>query len=367
MQPQFRDITEYLALTRKRGGSDLHLSVGAPPAARINGELTPLDETDLDPGTCKELIQAVLSESQRAKLEKEWELDFGVNVENVGRFRGNAHYCRGNLEAAFRFIPHEIPDLNTLGHSPTVDEFCKARQGLVLVTGMTGMGKTTTLAAMTKRISEERSCVVVTIEDPIEYVFDHRYGLVKQRQVGQDTMSFAAALRSALRQDPDVIVISELRDQETISAALTAATTGHLVIGSLHTMDAPKAFDRIIDSYPSDQQNQISTQLANALVGVINQRLLPRVDKPGRVMASDILVSNSAIQAVIREHRTEQIPGLMQIGANVGMHTLDDSLAHLLIGGYIAMEEAMANARDREYVQASLQAHLQAQAASRRR
>lgn len=356
--PNFRDIIDYLSLTRERGGSDLHLSVGAPPAARINGELVPLEEIELDPASCRELILAVLTEVQRSKLEREWELDFGVNVDNVGRYRGNAHFCRGNLEASFRFIPHEIPDLLSLGHSPTVAKFCEARQGLILITGMTGMGKTTTLAAMTKRISEQRSCVIVTIEDPIEYVFDHRYGLVKQRQVGQDTASFAAALRSAMRQDPDVIVISEMRDQETISAALTAATTGHLVIGSLHTMDAPKAFDRIVDSFPAEQHSQISSQLANALVGVITQRLLPRHDKPGRVMASDVLVANTAIQSVIRDRRTEQIPGLMQIGANVGMHTLDDSLAHLLIGGHLSLEEALANCRDREYVQSQLQASL---------
>ena len=354
----FRDIIEYLAVTRERRGSDLHLCVGAPPAARINGELIPLEEADLDSQSCRELILAVLTETQRAKLEKDWELDFGVNVEGVGRFRGNAHFCRGNLEASFRYIPHDIPDLSTLGHSPTLDKFCKERQGLILITGMTGAGKTTTLAAMTKRISEERSCVIVTIEDPIEFVFDHRYGLVKQRQIGQDTHSFAAGLRAALRQDPDVIVISEMRDLETISAALSAAATGHLVIASLHTMDAPKAFDRIIDAFPPEQQSQIGTQLANALVGVVTQRLLPRHDKPGRVMASDVLVSNMAIQAVIRERRTEQIPGLMQLGANIGMHTMDDSLAHLLVGGHISLDEALANGRDREYIQGQLQASL---------
>ena len=200
--------------------------------------------------------------------------------------------------------------------------------------------------------------MIVTIEDPIEFVFDHRYGLVKQRQIGQDTHSFAAGLRAALRQDPDVIVISEMRDLETISAALSAAATGHLVIASLHTMDAPKAFDRIIDAFPPEQQSQIGTQLANALVGVVTQRLLPRHDKPGRVMASDVLVSNMAIQAVIRERRTEQIPGLMQLGSNIGMHTMDDSLAHLLVGGHISLDEALANGRDREYIQGQLQASL---------
>ena len=355
---QFHDILDYLAVTRERGGSDLHLSVGAPPAARINGELIPLEEEDLDSATCRELILTMLKETQRAKLEKDWELDFGVDVANVGRFRGNAHFCRGNLEAAFRYIPHEIPDLLSLGHSKTVENFCKSRDGLVLVTGMTGAGKTTTLASMTKRISEERSCVIVTLEDPIEYIFDHRYGLVKQRQVGQDTVSFAAGLRSALRQDPDVIVISEMRDLETMSAALTAATTGHLVIASLHTIDAPKAFDRIIDGFPAEQQAQVTTQLANSLVGVVTQKLLPRADKPGRVMASDVLVANLGIRALIRDRRTEQIPGLMQLGGNLGMHTFDDSLAHLLVNGHITMEEALANCNDREFIQARLQSSL---------
>jgi twitching motility protein PilT len=354
---QFQDITEYLSLTRQRGGSDLHLCVDAPPAARINGELVPLETADLDASSCRELVLAVLTETQRSRLERDWELDFGVNVANVGRFRGNAHFCRGNLEASFRFIPREIPDLASLGHSPTVDQFCRERQGLILVAGMTGQGKTTTLAAMTKRISEERSCVIVTIEDPIEYLFDHRYGLVKQRQVGQDTQSFAAAIRSALRQDPDVLVISEMRDLETMSAALTAASTGHLVIASLHTMDAPKAFDRIIDSFPPEQQSQVTTQIANSLVGVITQRLLPRLDKPGRVMASDVLVANPGIRAVLRDRRTEQIPGLMQIGGNLGMHTMDDSLGHLLANGHISLEEALANCRDRDFIFAKLDPH----------
>lgn len=354
----FRDIVDYLSATREKGGSDLHLAVGAPPAARVNGDLVPLEDRELDPASCREMLLGVLTEAQRAKLEKDWELDFALNVEGTGRFRANAHFCRGNVEAAFRYIPAEIPELLSLGHGPTVEKFCRARQGLVLVTGVTGMGKTTTLAAMTRRISEERSCVVVTIEDPIEYVFDHRYGLVKQREVGQDTHSFASALRSAMRQDPDVIVVSEMRDLQTISAAITAAETGHLVIATLHTMDAPKAFDRIIDVFPHEQQAQIITQLANVLVGVVTQRLLPRIDGPGRVMASDVLVSTPAIQSVIRDRRTEQISGLMQIGTNVGMHTLDDSLAHLLVHGHISLEEALANARDKEYVQTQLQASL---------
>jgi twitching motility protein PilT len=357
----FRDIIDYLHMTRDHAGSDLHICVGVPPACRVNGVITPLAEHDLDSATAKKMIYAVLTEQQRAKLEKEWEIDFAVNIENVGRFRANAHYVKGHIEAAFRFIPHEIPTLETLGHSPTVKELCNSRSGLILVTGMTGMGKTTTLAAMTQEILQNRSCMLITIEDPIEYVFQHSYGVVKQRQVGQDSHSFAAALRSALRQDPDVIVVSEMRDLETISAAITAAETGHLVISTLHTIDAPRTFDRLVDVFPPDQQTQISTQVANCLVGIISQKLLPRADKPGRVMASEILVNNQGIAATIREQRFEQISGLMQIGAGSGMHTFDDSYLHLLTGGFITYEEAMANARDGNSIAEGFQAHLKKQ------
>jgi twitching motility protein PilT len=356
------DIVDLLQATRDNQGSDLHLMSGAPPACRIHGQLQALADEDLTPQQCKDLIFAVLSEQNRAALEKDWEVDFALQIERAGRFRGNAHYVNGSLEAAFRFIPTEIPSLHKLGHSETVNRFCESRQGLILVTGMTGMGKTTTLAAMAQLILATRSAVVITIEDPIEYVLKHSYGLIKQRQVGQDSQSFAAALRAALRQDPDVIIVSELRDLETISAAITAAETGHLVIGTLHTMDAPRTFDRIIDAYPPQQQAQIAAQLANCLVGVISQRLLPRADQPGRVMASEVLVGTTGLAAIIRERRMEQIAGLMQIGGNLGMHTYDESLLHLLSNGYITFEEAMANSRDREGLQAAFQTFLQKKA-----
>jgi twitching motility protein PilT len=352
------DILDLLTTTRELRGSDLHLMAGAPPAARVYGQLTALAETDLTSEQCKELIYAVMSEQSKALLEKNWEVDFALQIKSAGRFRGNAHYVNGNLEAAFRHIPDEIPTIESLGHSKTLDQFCALRQGLILVTGMTGMGKTTTLAAMATKVLETRSAVVITIEDPIEYVLKHSYGLVKQRQIGQDSQSFAAALRAALRQDPDVIIVSEMRDLETISAAITAAETGHLVIGTLHTMDAARTFDRLIDAFPPDQQSQISSQLANCLAGVVSQRLLPRADKPGRVMASEVLVCNAGISAVIRERRMEQIHGLMQLGSSQGMHTFDDSITHLLLGGYITYEEAVANVRDPDGLQATFAAHL---------
>jgi twitching motility protein PilT len=355
------DIVDLLTATRNAGGSDLHLAVGAPPAARVDGVLKPLLEAELAPEDTKALIYGTLTDTQRARFEQDWDIDFAVQVNGVGRFRGNAHMCRGAIEAAFRFIPKEIPGLLGLGHGDSVLDLADSRSGLLLVTGPAGMGKTTTLAAMAERILSNRSCVLVSIEDPIEYVFTHRYGIAKQRQVGDDAKSFASALRSALRQDPDVILVSEMRDPETIATALTAAETGHLVISTLHSLDASKAIDRLIDAFPGDQQNQVRSQVAGVLVGIIAQRLLVRSDAPGRVLASEVLKANPAVRAVIRDGRTEQLPGLIQIGASDGMHTMDDSLAHLLCNGYLAYEEALNNARDPNYVAARYREHAQEQ------
>ena len=345
MSPDY-DLVDLLTLTRQLGGSDLHLSIGAPPVARINGALTPLSDIPMEAKRCRELVLAVLTESERSRLEKDWELDFAIQVREIGRFRGNAHYSRGNLEAAFRYVPAEVPDLKTLGHGPTVEEFCRARQGLILVTGMAGAGKSTTLAAMTAQILKERRGVVTTVEDPIEFTFAHAGSLIKQRQIGIDTRDFASALKAAVRQDVDVIVVSEMRDQESIAAALTAAETGHLVISTLHTRSAVGSLDRVVDIFPPMQQPQIITQLSSALVGVVNQKLLPRADSPGRVMASEVMVVTPAISAVIRDHRFEQIYGLIQVGSVHGMHTMDSSLFHLLTGGFITAEDALMHARD---------------------
>ncbi len=358
-----RDILDYLSATREHGGSDLHMTVGAPPAARIDGKLVPLEDYDVEPQRCRELIMAILTDTQRAKLEKDWELDFALNVENVGRFRGNAHIVRGNVEAAFRYIPSEAPELESLGHSETVANFCKATHGLLLLTGVTGTGKSTTLAAMTRRILETRSNIVVTVEDPIEYAFEHKYGLIKQRQIGHDTHSFPAAIRAALRQDVDVLIISEMRDQDSIAAALTAAETGHLVISTLHTRSCVGALDRIVDVFSSNQQAQIVTQMAGALIGVVSQRLFPRADAPGRVMATEVMVVNDGIRAAIHDHRFEQVYSLMQVGASSGMHTFDDSLLHLCCNGYMTLDEAMLNARNPPTLQSEFQEYLRKQAA----
>ncbi|MGB0775619.1 MAG: type IV pilus twitching motility protein PilT, partial [Akkermansiaceae bacterium] len=245
-----------------------------------------------------------------------------------------------------RHIPEEIPDLATLGHYPVIEQICQLRRGLILLTGVTGSGKTTTLASMVKRISETRSGVIVTIEDPIEFVYPHLSCLVKQREIGHDTKSFPKALRQALRQDPDVIVVSELRDLDTIRIALTAAETGHLVIATLHTVDAPQSVDRLVDVFPSDQQQQIVAQLANVLEAIVSQRLIRKVDGQGRALATEVMRMNHGLRTCIRERKVEQIVGLIEIGQGEGMHTIDESLEQLLHSGQISLEEAQFNCRD---------------------
>jgi twitching motility protein PilT len=342
-----REITEYLRETVTRGGSDLHLCAWAPACARVNGSLVAFDEEVLYPATVRDLIIDTLSEAQRATLEEDLELDYALQVEGVGRFRGNVHMARGNAEAAFRFISDVIPELEDLGHHPVIHDFCGMRSGLILITGVTGSGKSTTLASMIKRISEQRSGVIITLEDPIEYLFQHSSCLIKQREVGNDTRSFPKALRQTLRQDPDVIVVSELRDLETIRIALTAAETGHLVLATLHTPDCPQTIDRLVDIFPADQQPQIVTQLAGVLEGIISQRLLPRADGEGRVLASEVLRPSYAIRTCIREHKMEQVVGLMEIGYKEGSRTIDQSITTLYENGLITREEAVFNARER--------------------
>lgn len=341
------DLVQLLADSVRQGASDIHLTADAPPLMRVNGELKPVGTENLGVDACRDMMLGVLTESQRSRLEQEWELDFALQVETVGRFRGNAHYCRGALEGAFRYIPHQIPDLATLGHRESIFNICERQRGLVLVTGITGSGKSTTLAAMIKYISERRAGVIVTIEDPIEFIFPNSRSIIKQREVGSDTHSFAEALRHALRQDPDVIFVGELRDPETVSAAMTAAETGHLVLGTLHTIDAPKAIDRIVDAFPPEQQPQIIAQLGNALEAIISQRLLPGENGGVRCLATEVLVANTGVRTIIREKRWEQLVGLLEIGSKDGMHTFDDSLSDLYLNRLISKEEAIANARDK--------------------
>lgn len=341
------DVIDWLRAVRDLHASDLHLTVGKAPLIRKDGELRELDTESLTADSCREIILGLLSERQRSELEKTLELDFALAIENVGRFRGNAHFNRGTLQAAFRLIAEQVPDMMELGHRPFLKNLCDLHEGLILVTGVTGSGKSTTLASMVEYISRHRSGVIVTIEDPIEYVFQHARSIVKQRELGLDTHSFATALRQALRQDPDVIVVSELRDLETIRTAVTAAETGHLVISTLHTIDAAKSLDRLIDVFPGDQQPQMIAQLANALKAVVSQRLLPHAHPDeGRVLATEIMVMNHAVRAVLRSRKFEQIPGLMQIGSSGGMHTLDECLSDLVMEGKLKLEEALRHARD---------------------
>ncbi len=356
------DLVDYLQLVLENDGSDLHITVGAPPQIRIHGVLHSMGEESLDGPLAKELIMATLKDTQRAELEKNLELDFALQVENLGRFRGNAHFAQGNLEAAFRFIPDEIPELGSLGHYPVVDAFCNVHEGLVLVTGITGSGKSTTLAAMTRRITEERSAVVVTIEDPIEFVFPHTpTSIIKQRQIGTDTHSFAGALRSAMRQDPDVIIVSEMRDPETIRVALTAAETGHLVLSTLHTVDAPKSVDRLIDTFPREQQQQIASQLSTTLEGVVSQHLLPSTEEGGgRVLLSEVMRVTNSIGTCIRERKLEQVLGLIEIGRNEGMHTRDHCLVELAAGEKITLATALDYCRDKNFVTESYREHVKA-------
>jgi twitching motility protein PilT len=328
------------------GASDLHLVADMPPLGRLQGNIVPLFQEVLPAAECRNIVLGLLTESQRARFEETWELDFVLEIENVGRFRANAHFSKGNVEASFRVIPQWVASLNDLGHLPGTQALAEFGDGLVLVTGTTGSGKSTTLASLINGIASSRSGVIVTIEDPVEFLFQHQLAVIKQREVGSDTKGFSAALKHVLRQDPDVIVVSEMRDRETIQAGITAAETGHLVLATLHTMDAPKTIDRMVDIFPSDQQNQVLTQLADCLRGVISQRLLPRADGKGRVLATELMLVNDGIRACIRERRVHQIIGLMEIGKQDGMHLIEEHLVELLEQEIITPEDALAHARD---------------------
>jgi twitching motility protein PilT len=357
------DLIDLLVLAAQQDASDLHLTPGATPMIRVAGVIKPLteDAAVLSAEDTRRLVIDALKEGQRAKLENEWQLDFALQVHDLGRYRGNACYVSGAIEANFRKIRAEIPDLKTLGHSPVVDRWCDAMAGLVLVTGASGEGKSTTLASMAQTIANRRSVNMVSIEDPIEFVHSQGRSLVNQREVGSDVHSFASALKNALRQDADVIIVGELRDLDAIQTAITAAETGHLVIGTMHTNDAPTAIGRIIDAVPKEGQQFVSAQLAWSLLGVVCQYLLPRSGQEGLVLATELLTVNSGIEACIRAGRLSQIPGLIQIGAKDGMHTVDDSLIELLLADRITLMDAQAHARDPNFVKEEFQKALKSQ------
>ena len=342
--------TELIAALQEvvlQGASDLHMTVNAPPMLRINGSLQPAGSTA--PWSREKVVSAlfsILSEAQKETFEKNLELDFAYTISSDARFRVNMYQQRGSMGGAFRIIPTELKQLKALGVPESVGSFAQLARGLVLVTGPTGSGKSTTLAALIDLVNSTRADHIVTVEDPIEFLHHHKKSIVNQREVGADTHSFAAALKHVLRQDPDVILIGELRDLETISVALTAAETGHLVFATLHTQDAPQTIDRVIDVFPPHQQGQVRAQLAATLQGVICQTLVKRADGKGRVVATEVLVTTPAIANLIREGKTYQIVSMMQSGRAQGMHTMDQHLAELVSAGTITFEEAVEKAYD---------------------
>lgn len=344
------NILQLLREAAQRGASDLHFTCGQSPACRVQGILQSLPFPVLNAQQCRDLTLSVLTETQRAKLESEKDLDFSMDVAGIGRIRGNAHFSRGTVEAAFRFINRMNPSLEELGLPPVVRGFCQLEEGLILITGATGSGKSTTMAAMIEEISRTRSGVIVVLEDPIEYVFPPALCLIKQREIGKDTLTFPAGLRHALRQDPDVIAVTELRDQESVQVALQAAETGHLVLATFHAADPVKALDRILEMFGAEMLPQIRAQLGNGLKAVISQRLLPSAEGSGRVLATEILTINPAVSACLRTGRMEQLVGIIEIGAKDGMRTIDASLEELVASGKISLEEALTHARDAERI-----------------
>lgn len=330
----------------RRKASDLHLQVGLPPMLRVDGSLVPMSGyTPLDEAGVETLLFAILDQDQRMILDKDKEFDFSFAFGTLGRFRVNAYHERGNLAAALRLIPNEIKTITELGVPPIVMNFANYPRGLVLVTGPTGSGKSTTLSALVDKLNTERSMHIITIEDPIEFTHKSKKSVVVQREVHYDTYSFSAALRSSLRQDPDVVLIGEMRDLETISAAITIAETGHLVLASLHTNSAAQSIDRMIDVFPPHQQSQIRAQLANILMAICSQRLIPAIGG-GRVVAAEILIANPAVRNIIREGKTHQLDAVIQTGADVGMQTMDRTLVSLVQSGVTTYDEARSFAVD---------------------
>ena len=339
------ELTELLLKLLENNASDLHITTGLPPVMRINGNLVPLkDYPKLTPNDTKEMIYSILTQNQREKLERNLEFDCSYGIAGKARFRVNVYFQRDSMAAAFRVIPVDIKSLDALGiPNSLVDLTLKAR-GFVVVTGPTGSGKTTTLATLLDMINESRMDHIITVEDPIEFLHRHKKCMVNQREVNSDTKSFVNALKYVLRQDPDVILIGEMRDLETIQAALTAAETGHLVFATLHTQDAPQTIDRIIDVFPPHQQQQVRIQLAGTLQGIVAQQLLPTRDGEGRVVAVEVLIPTPGVRNMIREAKTHQIYNAMQTGQKYGMITMDQCLADLYRRNVISLETALNRA-----------------------
>lgn len=344
------DLLDIVRIGTEKIASDIHVTVGRPITLRINGELVSIDDYVLTPEDTRKMVREALSDSLWAQLEENGEIDSSYSLPGVGRYRINAFKQRGSYGMVLRIIPLVIPSMEALGLPKVVEELARLRRGMVLVTGPTGSGKSTTLATMVNQINHERNCHVLTLEDPIEYLHKHQEALVTQREVGSDTGSFANALRAALRQDPDVILVGEMRDLETISIALTAAETGHLVFSTLHTSGAAKTIDRIIDVFPPHQQHQVRVQLSSVIQGIISQQLLPKADGVGRVAAFEVMIATPAIRNLIREDKIHQIETSIQTGASHKMQTMDNSLIELYRRGDITREVLMTNCIDLQYV-----------------
>ncbi len=341
-------LGQLLKLMVDSNASDLHITTGSPPMIRIDGKLVPIKHPPLMPSETKDLCYSVLTDVQKQRFEENWELDFSFGVQGLSRFRGNVYMQRGAVSGAFRPIPFKIRGFQELGIPPIVSELIRKPRGLILVTGPTGSGKTTTLAAMVDQINQERHEHIVTIEDPIEYLMIHKNCLLNQREVGTDTKSFHNALRSVLREDPDVILIGEMRDLETIKIALVLSETGHLTLATLHTNTAVQTVNRVIDVFPPHEQPQVRAQLSFVLEGILCQTLLPKIGS-GRVLAVEVLVPNPAIRNLIREDKVHQIYSQQQMGQDKwGMQTLNQSLADLYLKKLITYEDAIARSTDQE-------------------
>ena len=334
-------LDELLRIGHAKGASDVHLVAGSAPIYRINGQLIPTDEGRLMPNDTYEMAKSILTDELWEVLENKREVDLSYSIENISRFRVNIFYQRSSVSIAFRVIPRDIPSIETLGIPTILQEVVQRPHGLFLVTGPTGSGKSTSLASMIDFMNQTMNKHIITLEDPIEYLHSHKQSIIVQREIGFDTLSFANGLRASLRQDPDVILVGELRDLETIQTAITAAETGHLVMGTLHTQDTAGTIDRIIDVFPAHQRDQTRTMLANVLLGVMSQRLFRRTDLSGRVVATEVLINNPAIANLIRTEKMHQIPNVLQTSRELGMHTMEMSIKDLIAQRLISSKEIL--------------------------
>ena len=347
-------IEEILKTAKIAGASDVHLTVGIPPRMRVNGDLISMEFDRMLPPDTKAVADEIMTDIQRERFEEKGEYDMSFSIRELGRYRVNVYHQRGSVAMAFRLVGTEVPSPESLGIPSSIIDLSQRKRGLVLVTGPTGSGKSTTLASIIDKINKTRDAHVITLEDPIEYLHQHRMSMVNQREIGIDSGSYADALRAALREDPDVILVGEMRDFETISVAITAAETGHLVLSTLHTIGAASTVDRVIDVFPPHQQQQIRIQLSNVLEAVISQQLIPTVDGKGRVAAFEVMHANHAVRNLIREGKSHQLTSVMQTNRKAGMITMDEAISQLYYTGKISREDAVEFAQDVEGMELKL-------------